>query len=481
MIESAGSATLASKAGAAIAAAFGLAATLLAGCAPPHAVADHRPSCIWIVVDTLRADHLEWYGYDRATAPELRPLVEHGVLFDNAYTTLPLTTPAIASMLTGLEPSHHGVERLYVRLNDRNVTAASLLHAAGYRTAAFVSSFVMIRDFSNLGRGFDVYDDFVTDREAYRQNYERKAGATLALARAWIERQHREHREPFFCFIHLIDPHGPYTPPGEYAGRFHSPTPAPLPPAALAKIPDYQKAPGVTDANRYRDAYDGEIAYAAHETGRFLDFLRAASLFDSSLILFNADHGEEMGEHGHYFAHGDDLFEQNVHIPLIVKPPAGMAARRGTRVAQPVSIIDLLPTVLAVLGQPRPSFLQGRSLAPLLAGQQSQDVGVFFELRPEKRIDGEVRAGRKILLGAGAATQAEQYDLAADPAERHPLPVSPQATAEITAWSQAARTWQRGFPVDVNSMSYALRGTFIAGRARATAEDASRLRSLGYL
>jgi arylsulfatase A-like enzyme len=453
------------------AAAIGLAATLCGGCgAAPRAA---PPSCIWIVVDTLRADHLEWYGYGRATAPELRPLVEQGVVFDSAYAALPETSPSIASMLTGLAPYRHGVEHLYDRLSDHNVTAARLLAGAGYRTGAFVSSFLMIRDFSNLGGGFEVYDDFVDEREAYRENYERKAAGTLSLARAWIE-SHRH--EPFFCFIHLIDPHGPYTPPGAFAERFRSHDAVPIP---AAVIPPYQRIPGVVDFNRYRDLYDGEIAYSAHELGGFLDYLRGAGLFDPSLIIFNADHGEEMGEHGFYFAHGDDIFEQNVHIPLIIKPPAGMEARRGRRVAQPVSALDLLPTMLAALGQPRPGFLEGRSLAQLLDGGAPDDGAVFFELHLRPPLSGEVRGSRKTLFVDGRLTS---YDLATDPGERHPLPPLAADAADLTTWRHAADRWRRPFPVVVNTMAYALRGAYIRGRSHAADDaDRRRLRSLGYL
>jgi arylsulfatase A-like enzyme len=480
-------------------AATALLAALMIGSATSVGCARSRPAppapLIWIVVDTLRADHLEWYGYGRATAPQLRPLVDQGVLFERAYTTTPETSPAIASMLTGLHPYRHGVEHLYMRLPNRAPTAATLLAQAGYATAAFVSSFVMIRDFSHFDRGFQTYDDFVTEREAYRENYERKAAGTLAVARAWIDR-HRD--QPFFCFIHLIDPHGPYTPPGEFAHRFHSATTAPVPAAA---IPAYQRIPGVLDANRYRDLYDGEIAYAAHETGAFLEYLRAAGLFDRSLIVFNADHGEQMGEHGRRFVHGDDLFEENVHVPLIIKPPAGMAAARGSRVTQPVSVVDLLPTVLAALGQPRPATLQGRSLLPLVAGIPGDGAGVFMELHNDPPLYAESRAGRKTFLSAAseptpaglvrvpasvfvANRSGLQCDLASDPGEHHPRPAPLPDSAELGAWSRAAAAWRRDFPFEVNSMAYELRGDFIRHRPHPPLpadEDARRLRSLGYL
>jgi arylsulfatase A-like enzyme len=323
-----------------------------------------------------------------------------------------------------------------------------------------------------------VYDDFVTERERYRENYMRRAGETLALARAWIEK----HRSgPFFCFIHLIDPHGPYTPPGAFATRFRSTVEDPV----QGEIPLYQQIPGVRDRNRYRDLYDGAIAYASSELGHFFASLDAAGLWAPSLVVFNSDHGEEMGEHGFNFAHGCDLFEQNVHIPLIVKLPAGMAAPRGARTTAPVSVVDLLPTVLELLGEPRPAALQGRSLVPLLTGESPGDGAaprsVFFELHEEHPLAGEVRGGRKTLLAGGLL---EQYDLAADPAERHPLPPAQlDASAEqaLREWQRASEAWPRFFQVEWNNMAYARRGAFVRGRSRAIDGDVQRLRSLGYL
>ncbi|HLX08971.1 MAG TPA: sulfatase [Thermoanaerobaculia bacterium] len=464
---------------------FTAAAALLAGAAIAAEgcwlAGSTRPvSCIWIVVDTLRADHLEWYGYGRPTAPELRPLVERGVLFEHAYTSLPETTPAMSSMLTSMYPYRHGVQHLFQRLNDRNVTAPELLKKAGYATGAFVSSFVMIRNFSNFARGFDVYDDFVDEREKYRDNYERKAARTLDRARTWIE----AHRAaPFFCFIHLIDPHGPYTPPGKFALRFHSATTEPI---AKSLIPSYQQMPGVTDANRYRDLYDGEIAYASSELGRFFAYLESADLLAPNLVVFAADHGEAMGEHGFYFQHGSDIYEQEVHVPLIVKPPAGMRAARGTRVAQTVSVVDILPTVLETLGLPSLAVFQGRSLVPLLVGDAGDAGGVFarrpvfFELNGHIRQVGEVRAGRKLLL---AGDQLAEYDLGRDPAERIPLPPERRdlaAESELKAWKTMSELWHRDFVVETNGMAEALRGAFVHGR-RDPDESARHLRSLGYL
>ena len=217
------------------------AVALLLGAAALGCRSSPPPSIVWIVVDTLRADHLTQYGYDRDTSLTLAPLVEDGVRFENAYSPHPETTPAIAAALTGLYPPHNGLRVLYWRLDASNVTAAELLHRAGYETAGFVSSFVMVDDFNGFAQGFDVYDDRVTDRELYRENYERKAAKTVAAARRWLARRDRD--KPFFLFVHLIDPHGPYAPPGNWSERFHSQGSVRI----RGRVPRYQRIPGVDD------------------------------------------------------------------------------------------------------------------------------------------------------------------------------------------------------------------------------------------
>ena len=435
-------------------------------------------SVVWIVVDTLRADHLEGYGYERVTSPGLRLLIDEGALFENAFTPQPKTTPAISSMLTGLYPARHGVRSLYLLLHNDNRTAAELFAEAGYETAAFVSSFVMIRNFSNLAQGFATYDDFVTERELYRENYERRAADTVARARGWLLA--RKSERPFFLFIHLIDPHGPYAPPGEFARRFHSREAVEV----EGSIPDYQQIPGVRDANRYHDLYDGEIAYADQELRRLLEFLRQHGIFDEALILFTADHGESMGERGIWFEHGGDVFQENVRVPLVIKPPRHFGAR-PRRLADAVSHVDLLPTALAVAGLRVPQGLDGRDLTPLLRGEPQQPVPVFMATGgQDPSFLAVVEGTRKtILLRTPQGESLKTFDLATDPGERTPATMEDPAAARRLRLQQAR--WVRTrlpFTVKANPLEQALRGEFIHQRMdRQTREDTQRLRSLGYI
>lgn len=318
---------------------------------------------VLIVVDALRADHLPCYGYDRPTAPQMCAIGADGVRFTRAYTVRTHTTPAVASMLTGLYPHRHGVIDLLVEVPAEVPTTAEMLRAAGWRTGAFVSSFVMIGQLTGFGRGFEVYEDRVQTREAFRENYQRDARETMDLALAWL-RQAGRHS---FLFVHLIEPHGPYTPPEPHRGRFALPPDARRP----AEIQGYQRIPGLHTAAEYIGRYDGEIATADAEVGRLLAALREWGWYDGATVLLTADHGESLGEEGLWFEHGRSVGEAEARVPLLVKF-AGPAAPRGV-VATPVSLVDLHPTLLAAAGlsSARPG-LAGADLRAVAGGAPRQ-------------------------------------------------------------------------------------------------------------
>lgn len=445
----------------------------LTGCSAPD-----RPSVVWIIVDTLRADHLEWYGYERETSPELASLVSQGVLFEQALTPQPETSPAIASLLTGLYPPGHGVRALYLRLHDQNRSAAELFAAAGYETAAFVSSFVMIDDFTNFGQGFEIYEDFVSDRELSRSNFERRAGATIALARSWFDA--RRSDRPFFLFLHLIDPHGPYTPPGEWETHFTSTDTFPIP----GRIANYQQLPGLSDFSAYRDRYDGEIAYLFSQLGPFFDHLERAGILRRSLVVLTADHGESLGERDRWLRHGDNVFQENLRVPLIIRMPDSVPGPRGVRRSEPVSLVDLLPTSLEVTGLAVPGALDGRSLLPALSGGSLISRPVYAWSRPGGPVAfAKVEGTKKWMLRRDVEPeQMLAFDLISDPGELRPLDsveVGPeQLASRLGAWT-AQRT---PFVVEANFMATAQRADFIARRlSDRDRDDLARLRSLGYI
>lgn len=312
-------------------------AVLGAGCTRPPAPAG---PIVLVVIDTLRADHLSCWDYERPTSPHLCALTDDGWRFTRASTVRSQTTPAIASMLTGLYPHRHGLEALYLVLPDAITTLAERLRDAGWATGGFISSFVMVRDFSGLAQGFTVYDDDVRTREGKRENYERPATETLVRALAWLH----AHGPHAFLFVHLIEPHGPYTPPAPYRAAFARPAEGPPP----DRVPGYQRIDGFTTLAEYRGGYDGEIAAADAAVGQLVAALRTWGWYDAATILVTSDHGESFGEEGLWLAHGFGVHDAEAHVPLVLKPAGHRAP--GAAIAAPVSVLDVYPTLLAAAG-----------------------------------------------------------------------------------------------------------------------------------
>ena len=442
---------------------------LLASCSRRPALPE---SIVWIVVDTLRADHVPAYGYARPTLPSLDRLTARGVRFERAYAPLPETTPSIASMLTGLLPHRHGVTRLYNVLPREVESIAERLRDAGWATGGFVSSFVMVSSFSGLEQGFDVYDDFVDDRERYRENFERRAGATLERAAAWLD-QVAGRRS--FCFIHLIDPHGPYDPPDGFAERFHSPESREV----EGEIPEYQQIPGVRDFFRYDDLYDGEIAYLDRELDRFLAGRAARGALERTLVVFTADHGESFGEHGVFFQHGSDLFEENVRVPLVVAPPDGGEFARRATCPTPVSVTDLAPTVLELAGLAPSGSLDGRSLAGALRGAPLPAAPLVLVVHPGEHPTWALVEGRLKTIRRPGRTRL--YDLATDAGEQRPLPPDPARRRALALRATELGALRLSFEARNNFLDPSRREEFLRRRGRAGDEDLERLRSLGYV
>ena len=358
-----------------------IAASLLAAvCAAPSCSCAPEPSAphnlVVLSLDTTRRDHLPFYGYPRDTAPRMADLAARGIVFDDAVAVHTNTAPAHASMLTGLYPAQHGIERNGERLRGDVATLAGILTADGYATAAFVSGWTLTRH-TGLDRGFAVYD------QALREERRRDAEWTLAAALPWLDAR-ADDDAPFFLFFHLFDPHHPYDPPEDWARRF-------LPEG----VPSFTLDPGARDPGRAADLalseaevaeyvarYDGEIAWADHHLGLLLERLAALGLAERTVVVFTSDHGETLHERAWVFDHGARLYEEQVRIPLVIRLPGDRGA--GARVRAPVSQVDLLPTLLELLEIPLPRELAGRSLLPLLEGGPSVDLErpTFAQARP---------------------------------------------------------------------------------------------------
>jgi arylsulfatase A-like enzyme/Flp pilus assembly protein TadD len=287
---------------------------------------------ILVSVDTLRADHLPAYGYREVETPSLDALQKDSVVFDNALSPVPLTLPAHASLFTGLLPYQHGVrDNVGYRLSPKTATLASFLRQRGYATGGAVSAFVLDHA-TGVAEGFASYRDDVEMRapgEALGQ-VQRSGAVTEELLERWMGEQPPE--KPLFAFLHLYEPHSPYDPPEPFKSRY---------------------------ATR---PYDGEIAAADAIVGRFMSFLKSKRLYDKAIVVFLSDHGEGLGDHGED-EHGNFLYREELRVPLFVKLPGG--SRAGERIGSPAGLVDVFPTVAALLGEKVPFTVAGE---PLLAG-----------------------------------------------------------------------------------------------------------------
>jgi len=405
----------------------------LAGCSG----SDSEPAgparrVILISCDTLRADRLGVYGYDRPTTPHLDAFARDAVVFEEAYACAPMTGPALQAMMTGLLPDTIGVSvgnQMY--MPSEVETIAELCRDAGLATGAVVSNYVVRNPAPSLGdvglrQGFELYDDRMEDREAVRNKLERLAPGTTDAALSWLTEQVPED-DRFFLWVHYQDPHGPYTPPSDWAERFAVQDPdsnvrLPIGHAlhGYRQIPSYQVLDQRDDANFYRGLYDAEIAYFDQHVGRLFAWLAEHDLVRDSLIVFTADHGEALGEHDFWFCHGENLYRELVRVPLVVRFPAGApepatVERDGCRrFDEMTSHLDLFPTIAAALGLEAAPKLGDSLLAPALPEDRvtvSQLRAPNAPRRWEAVGDGRFR----LVLPAGANPQL--FDLAKDPNE----------------------------------------------------------------
>jgi|SRR5579872_2677014 len=341
-----------------------------------------RPSSVVIItLDTTRADRLPVYGFGGLATPAIDGLASHGVVFDDAVTVAPLTLPAHASLLTGLYPANHGVRENAGRaLDQSHATLAGILHDRGFHTAAFVGSIVLHHD-RGLARGFDVYDDGSADGNPVPQR--RQGSQVVDRARAWID--HLDDR-PFFLWVHLYDVHAPQTLPMEVR-------------------------------RAYGDRYEGGLAYVDVQIGRVLEALERRHRLSNAVVVLAGDHGESLGEHGEQ-EHGIFLYQSTLRVPLIICAP-GIIARRITAAA---SLVDVVPTVLQLLGIGTHVPHDGISLVPALTGGGLPRRAIYAESLYAAHFGwGPLRMIREGEFKFIDAAKPELYDLERDPDEQQNL------------------------------------------------------------
>lgn len=371
------------------------------------------PNVVLISLDTVRADELPLYGYQRDTSPALGALAAQGAVFENAYAQAPNTVATHASMFTGRYPFQHGMYRHGESLAAEENTLAEIMASHGYRTFGLASSVRFPRD-AGYDQGFEVYETFYD--LAKNDRADRITERALELAE-------RAGSKPFFAFLHYFGAHGPYTAPEPYRSQWHPGLEVPAPEATVDYMmefrwPGQSLAPGVLEY--LRALYDAGLRHQDEALGRLFEGLRGRSNSRPTLVIVTADHGEEFKEHG-FLMHSHFLHEELVRVPFIVHWPGRIAA--GRRIATPTQTVDLLPTILGLLGLPQPSELPGRSLAPLLLGdagsreeplEDPADI-VVLEAFPSWGIIATLRSGRfKWVEGRGRGLFRLDEDPTAD-------------------------------------------------------------------
>jgi arylsulfatase A-like enzyme/tetratricopeptide (TPR) repeat protein len=385
-----------------------------------------KPNIVFITIDTLRADRL-----GRGLTPALDGLSATGIRFLNARANVPLTLPSHVSIMTGTLPPEHGVRENGVIFQKGVEPIARTLKANGYQTAAFVGAYVLDRRFG-LAEGFDTYDDKVQrDREAMgRLEAERPGADVINTALTWLG----QGRTPFFLWVHLYDPHAPYTPPSDFLA----------------------KAGG--------NGYDGEVAYADAQAGRLLQRLRERGLAERTIIAVMGDHGEGLGDHGEH-THGMLAYDSTLRVPLIIAGP-GLAPRE---ISTPVSLADVAPSVLRLAGissasANKPSVLQDAQQPAEAPAGKERDVYSESQYpqtagwHPVASLAGE---RWKLVL----SSETELYDLKDDPGESKNVAVDHDGI--VLGMTTRLRAMQ------------ALRAAQPSEKT-VSAEASERLRALGY-
>lgn len=395
---------------------------------------------LMITLDTTRADRLGAWGGPVGLTPILDDLAKRGIVFERAYAPVPITLPSHASLMTGLYPPEHGlrVNNGVNRLGADIPVLAELLGRHGYRTGAFVGAFVLDSQFG-LDRGFEHYDDEMSsdhvaaDGDAH--GHRMRAGQDVVSASlAWLTGRRREH---FFCWVHLFDPHTPYSPREELFGE------------------------------KYRDRpYDAGVACVDRQVGRLLDFLKRHGLEQRTVVVVAGDHGESLGEHGER-THGYTLYDATMQVPLLIRLPGNDPPAR--RVAVPVSLVDVFPTLLELLKIDAPSGCSGRTLVPAVRGEQLDSAACYAETNHPFEEAGA--APLRCLLTDRwkyiRSPRRELYDLSNDPRELRNVAEFRSAEVdelEAVLQEQEARFVQRDAPTIVLSPP-----------------DRRKLASLGYL
>jgi arylsulfatase A-like enzyme len=444
------------------------------------------------LIDTLQARRLNAYGYDRkVTSPNIDALAEEGVLFERAYAPAPWTLPSVASLMTSRFPCEHGVVSTRTQFGSRTMTLPMRLKQLGFTTIGLWANAIV-----GPGLGFDRGYDF------YRESFTNDGEQVHAARQMYPGR-------PFFLYIHNIEPHNP-----EFFAPPHTPGFRDVPDPVRKRIAEHykqyriatwldfeqQRPPGTTDVAEiqdqhvqglvalleiYNELYDACVRLADDRVGSAIQALKDRGEWDHTLFILLSDHGEEMHEHGGW-SHDQSVYEELTHVPLIIRFPNGQYA--GRRVKDLVSLVDIVPTVLDVLGKPElASEARGSSLMPLIKGEAARDEQSFYVpsmrhnvmsyYRPWKQQRGDinivVRRGEWKGIWNVEHDTFELYDLHTDAAEQHDL--TSQRPDLVTAMRGYVETWYD------NCGSDSADGDLATEAAGPDEQTRRNLRALGYV
>ncbi len=453
------------------------------------------------MIDTLRADHSSLYGYARDTTPYLKKLGTQGLVFEDCTVQATWTKPSVASLLTSLYSYTHGIVRDDDTIPKGSVTLAGQLRSAGYVTASILANPLAGR-ISGLDRGFDYVSEWQVVARNLNDARDRAtdSAAVNKVAFPWLER-HRD--EPFFLYAHATDPHAPYRPPAGFEEKFANPAESAefdrdfrklkqraLSRGGFAISRALCKQAGI-DPDRFIrraiDRYDAKILHNDASLEQLLGKLKELGILENTLVIVVSDHGEEFWEHG-WTGHGQSLYQELAHGVLLLWNPKLLPVPR--RIADPVQLIDVMPTVLGLLGLAIPDTVEGQSLAPFANGQPFQRRGLVVtsrfahpygqhdELDPENHIDSIAlldAAWKLVYREQGKSVglnKVELYDRRADPADsKNVAAQNPQVLDTMLA---ALGNW--------TAAQKRIRGALGHGAAAAVdSQTLDQLRSLGYL
>lgn len=398
---------------------------------------------ILFTIDTLRADHLECYGYNGVKTPQINRLANEGIIFKQNIVQAPLTLPSHSSILTGTHPLYHGIrDNGGFYLGEEHITLAEVLKNKGFSTAAFVAAFVLDSRWG-LNQGFDhYYDNF--DLTKYKSlsldTVQRRGDEVLEAVYDWLE---KKHQQKFFAWIHLYDPHTPYDPPEPYKSQYEG---------------------------KQFGLYDGEIAYVDKLIGEFRKFMEDRKLWEKTLIIFTSDHGESLGEHKEN-AHGFFIYDSDIKVPLIIRFPGEKF--QGSQIVEQVRSIDIMPTILNMIGEESPKKVQGKSLLPFILGKKTENKLLAYSETYWPRFHfgwSELKSLRKDQYKFIDAPKPELYNIKEDPGEIHNL---------VNAKASLAHEMKRS--LDTLVKKYSAEGIEKAGPKKIDNDSLEKLQALGYI